>query len=124
MRPPSCQTMKSIIRLMKASTFPCPLDKISFICFKQCPCLRSFLAEIIHVIWLSGRVLPPWKKSATILVHKKGSTDDPANFRPITSESVPLKIFTSCMRNSMFNSMFNLLKQNKTIENQIQIVFT
>ena len=120
MKPPSYQTITSIIRRMKASTSPCPLDKISIICFKRCPYLRSFLTEIIRVIWLSGRVPPEWKKAATILIHKKGSTDDPANFRPITLESVPLKIFTSCLR----NSMFNFLKKNNFIENQIQKGFT
>jgi len=120
MKPPSYQTITSIIRRMKASTSPCPLDKISIICFKRCPYLRSFLTEIIRVIWLSGRVPPEWKKAATILIHKKGSTDDPANFRPITLESVPLKIFTSCLR----NSMFNFLKKNNFIENQNQKGFT
>ena len=112
MKPPSYQTITSIIRRMKASTSPCTLDNISIICFKRCPYLRSFLTEIICVVWLSGRVPPEWKKAATILIHKKGSTDDPANFRPITLESVPLKIFTSCSR----NSMFNFLKQNNLLK--------
>ena len=120
MKPPSYQTITSIMRLMKASTSPCLLDKISIICFRRCPHLRSFLTETIRVIWLSGRVPPEWKKAATILIYKKGSTDDPANFRPITLESVPLKIFTSCIR----NSMFNVLKQNNFIEIQIQKGFT
>ena len=105
-----------IIRRMKASTSPCPLDKISIICFKRYPYLRSFLTEIICVIWLSGRVPPEWKKAATILIHKEGSTDDPANFRPITLESVPLKIFISCIR----NAIIKFLKQNNFIEHQIQ----
>ena len=101
---------------MTASTSPCPLDKISIIGFKRCLYLRSFLTEIIRVIWLSGIVPPEWKKAATILIHKKGSMDDPANFRPITLESVPLKIFTSCIR----NAIFKFLKQNNFIEHQIQ----
>ena len=51
-----------------------------------------------------------------MLIHKKGSTDDPANFRLITLESVPLKIFTSCIR----NAIFKFLKENNFIEHQIQ----
>ena len=101
---------------MKASTSPCPLDKISLIRFTRCPYLRSFLTEIIRVIWLSGRVPQEWKKAATILIHRKGSTDDLAYFRPIILEPVPLKIFTSCMR----NAIFNFLKRNNSIEHQIQ----
>ena len=49
-------------------------------------------------------------------MHKKGDPSDPSNFRPITLESVPLKIFTSCVR----DSMFAFLKANGYIEHQIQ----
>ena len=43
---PSHHTITSIIRRMKGSTYPCPLDKISIICFKRCPYRRSFVTEI------------------------------------------------------------------------------
>ena len=56
------------------------------------------------------------EKACTVLVHKKGDPSDPSNFRPITLESVPLKIFTSCVR----DSMFACLKANGYIEHQIQ----
>ena len=82
--------------------------------------LRSFLTEIIRVVWLSGKVPSEWKKASTILIHKKDSTDDPSNFRTITLESVPLKIFTSCLR----DSLFTFLKHNGFIEHQIQKGFT
>ena len=72
---------------------------------------------------LSGnqaRVPSAWKRACTVLVHKKGNHDDPANFRPITLQSVPLKIFTSCLR----DTIFSFLKQNGFIEQQIQKGFT
>ena len=72
---------------------PCPLDQISVICLKRCPYLRTYLTEIIHVAWSSGIVPSECKKACTILIHKKDETDNPANFRPITLESVPLKVF-------------------------------
>ena len=53
-------------------------------------------------------------------MHKKGDKDDPANFTPITLESVPLKIFTSCLR----NSIFSFLSQNHLIEQKMQKGFT
>ena len=118
--PPSYQKITSIIRRMKSSSSPCPLDQISIICFKRCPYLRSFLTELIRITWSSGCVPSEWKKACTILVHKKGNTADPSNFRPITLQSVPLKIFTSCLR----NSIFDFLKQNGFIEHKIQKGFT
>ena len=41
----------------------------------------------------SRRVVPSeWKKACTILIHKKGETNDPANVRPITLESILLNL--------------------------------
>ena len=105
---------------MKPSGSPCPLDQISVICFKHCPYLCSYLTEIIHAAWSSGVVPSEWKKACTILIHKKGETDDPANFQPITLESIPLKIFTSCL----CNKTFQYLAENKYIEQSIQKGFT
>ena len=104
--PPSYQQITNIIRRMKASGSPCPLDQLSIICFKRCPFLRSYLTDLIRAVWLSGTIPTEWKKACTILIHKKGDTNTPANFRPITLESIPLKVFTSCLRNSM-HSFFN-----------------
>ena len=114
------QEITKVIRKMKPSGSPCPLDQISIICFKRCPYLRSYLTDIIHAAWSSGVVPSEWKKACTILIHKKGETDDPANFRPITLESIPLKIFTSCLR----NKTFQFLVENKYVEQNIQKGFT
>ena len=56
------------------------------------------------------------EKACTVLAHKKGDTMEPANFRPITLESVLLKIFTSALR----NSIFAFLRSNNFNEHQIQ----
>ena len=95
--PPSYEKVTNVICRMKSSGSPCPLDKISIIFFKRCSCLRSFLNDIVSPIWESGQIPAEWRKAGTVVVHKKGSSDDPANFRPITLESVPLKVFTSCL---------------------------
>ena len=117
---PTYQQITNVINKMKSSGTPCPLDQISIICFKRCPYLRSYLTEIIHVAWKSGAVPSNWKRACTILVHKKGDQDNPANFRPITLESIPLKIFTSCLR----NKIFQFLAENNYIEHTIQKGFT
>ena len=105
---------------MKASGSPCPLDQISIICFKRCPYLRSYLTDVIRNVWISGIVPTEWKKAATILIHKKGDSNDPSNFRPITLESVPLKVFTSSLRNSIYAFLY----ENGYVEQRIQKGFT
>ena len=67
----------------------------------------------------SGHIPEPWKRAATILIHKKDSTDNPDKFHPITIECVPLKIFTSLLRDGI--SIF--IHQNGYIESHIQKVF-
>ena len=114
---PTYQEITNVIRKMKLSGSPCPL---AIICFKRCPYLRSYLTEIIHAAWSRGVVPSEWKKACTILIHKKGETNDPANFRPITLESIPLKVFTSCLR----NKTFEFLSDNNYIEQNIQKGFT
>ena len=60
------------------------------------------------------------EKSDYYLIHKKDATVDPGNFRPITLESVPLKIFTSAMR----NRMCEFLLKNEYVEISVQKGFT
>ena len=93
--PPTYQEVTRVIRKMKSSGSPCPLDQISVIPFKHCPYLRSYITDLISLAWRQGSVPHEWKRAVTILLHKKGDKSDPANFRPITLESIPLKIFTS-----------------------------
>ena len=100
--PPLYQQVTKVIRRMKAAGSPCPLDKISIIPFKRCSYLRSYITELFHLIWQSGDIPDVWKKACTVLIHKKGDITEPFNFRPITPESVPLKIFTSGIRDSLF----------------------
>ena len=118
--PPSYQQVTNIIRRTKASGSPCPLDQLFVICFKRCPFLRTYLTDLIRAVWLSGTIPSEWKKACTILIHKKGDTNTPSNFRPITLETIPLKVFTSCLR----NAMYSFLTVNNFIEHNIQKEFT
>ena len=103
LEPPTYQQISNVIRKMKASGSPCLPDQLSIICFKRCPFLRTYLSEIIRTAWSTGSVPNEWKRACTILIHKKENANDPAMFRPITLQSVPLKVFTSCLRNAVFN---------------------
>ena len=61
-----------------------------------------------------------WKKACTVLAHKKGNNGDPSSIKPITLESVTLKVVTSCLR----YSIFTFLKENNFNEVEIQNGFT
>ena len=56
----------------------------------------------------------------TILIHKKNSTHDPANFCPITLQSILLKVLKSVVR----NKLFIYLTRNNYIETNFQKGFT
>ena len=114
--PPSYQEIAKIIRKMKASVSPCPLDQVSVICLKRCPYLRTYLTAIVVEIWKSGHIPVTWKKAVSIVIHKKGDSDKPENFRPITLEPVLLKVFTSLLR----DRIYGFLQENNCIECQIQ----
>ena len=101
---------------MKSSGSPCPLDQISMICFKRCPCLRSFILNICTEVLTSNTLPAQWTKAAAILIHKKGDPSLPENFRPIALEPVSLKIFTSLFRNRVFTYLIN----NQYIESHYQ----
>ena len=105
---------------MKSSGSLNPLDQISIISFKRLLYLRSYLTKFIEVIWRTNTTPPQWKRGITILIHKKDSTDDLSNFRPITLQSIPLKVFTSALSNKLF--LF-LMKNNYT-ETSFQRGFT
>ena len=60
------------------------------------------------------------KSLYNFIIHKKGETDNPASFRPITLESIRLKVFTSYLR----NKTFQFLAENNYIEQNTQKVFT
>ena len=106
---PRIKRSQKIIRRMKASGSPCPLDQISIIVFKRCPYLRSYLQLVFRKISCTGQIPSMWKKAVTILIYKKGEQNDAQNFRPITLETVPLKIYTSFLRNRMYNFLISNL---------------
>ena len=69
---------------------------------KKCPILRTMLHAIIVECCLNRCIPQCWKRSATILFHKKGDTSDPSNFRPITLQPVLYKILATILRKRMF----------------------
>ena len=77
LQPPSYQEIAKIIRKMKASGSPCPLDQVSVICLKRCSYFRTYLTAIVVEIWKSGHIPVTWKKAVSILIHKKETAINP-----------------------------------------------
>ena len=94
----------------------CPLDQINIIMLQRCPYLRSYLTATIAEIWKKKVIPPTWTKAITILIHKKGSTDNPGNFRPLILKTVTLKILTFALHNKVFQH----LSSNSYIETNSQ----
>ena len=101
---------------MKAGAAACPLDQDSVLTLKKCPYLRTYLTCLIQKLWKGQNILSVWKKAATILIYKSDNPSNPKNFRPITLENVFLKVYTSFIR----NPIFEYLKANDYIECRVQ----
>ena len=71
LQPPTYRQVTNIIRRMKASGSPCPLDQLSIISFKRCPFLRTYLTEVIRSIWSSKLYQLNGKKRVLFLYTKK-----------------------------------------------------
>ena len=99
--PPSYQQVTPVIHKWKLLVLvaPPPLDEISVISCKRCAYLWTYLTELIHASLESTNRM---EKACTILIHKIGNTRIASNFRPIALESIPFKVFTSCLRNTMY----------------------
>ena len=113
---PTYREITKIIFKMKSSSSPCPFDQVSIIVLKKCPFLRTYLWRIISASWSRGDFPTVWKQGITVLAYKKGSNEDPANFRPITLQPVLSKVFTSILRNRIHDFCY----KNKFIESNLQ----
>ena len=114
MKPPSYNEVCKVVNRMDAKSSPNPIDKISIICCKRCPFLRSYITALYAEIFKPGRIPSPWKRAVAILIHD--STDNPEKFQPIILENATLKIFTSLLS----DKIGNFLQRNGYAETNIQ----
>ena len=119
-QPVTYKKICKVISRMKTSGSPCPLDQLSIICFKRCPYLRSYILKVCNEVIAKNSIPESWKKAVTILIYKKGDESLPENFRPITLEPITLKIFTSIIR----DQIYEFLLKNHYIETHYQKGFT
>ena len=100
LKPPTYKEITGVINKLKSSGSPCLHDQMSIIILKRCPILRTEIPELLEAI----------------LIHKKDSNMEPSNFRPITLQPVFAKIYSSLIR----NKIYNFLLENQFIELNIQ----
>ena len=115
LQPPSDRDISKIISLMKAGATACPFDQISVLTLKKRPCLRTYLMCLIQKLW-KGQTCRLFGKRQFILIYKSNDPSNPKNFRPITLENVFLKVYTSFIR----NRIFEYLKANNYIKCRVQ----
>jgi len=113
---PTYSEVAAAVRRCRPGASACPMDQISIIIFKHCPILRTLLHHIISECWRLHAVPQCWRRGATILIYKKGDTNDPASFRPITLQPVMYKIFSTVYANAMYKFM----SENNYLDRKIQ----
>ena len=98
--PPS---RKEILEKLKRSRNTAPgKDKLEFVHIKlvdKKALLLSFIFKAVHRLGIPAS----WKTSKTILIHKKGPTDIPSNFRPICLLSTMYKLYSGILSKKIIN---------------------
>ena len=73
--------------------------------------LAEVVAELLSIIfeklWLSGEVPDDWRKGYVTPIYRKGSKEDPGNYRLVSLTSVPGKIMEQILLDDMLDHMRN-----------------
>jgi hypothetical protein len=95
MDPMSTKEIKNKLRSMSNSAPG--KDRVEYRHLKMVDPECKVLGLIFNKCLEENKVPLSWKQSTTILIYKKGSSDDPSNFRPIALMSCIYKLFTSIL---------------------------
>ncbi|GFS53844.1 retrovirus-related Pol polyprotein from type-2 retrotransposable element R2DM, partial [Nephila pilipes] len=78
------------------NTAPGP-DGIAYKHWREVDPSGKILSMVFNLCLQLRRIPDSWKISNTILIHKKGDTSDPSNWRPISLSNTIYKTFTKCL---------------------------
>ena len=95
--PITASELASAIRHMRATSAP-GMDGLTASFYQVAPdvfgeCLRIVFTDRLR----HGELLPSQRKSAVVLLHKKGSRADPGNYRPIALIQVDAKVLSKAL---------------------------
>ena len=90
-------------------------DKVEYRHLKLVDPNCSMLQVLFNRCFSKKKIPQIWKHATTILIYKKGDSNDPSNFRPIALMSCIYKLFTSllAMRISTFAITNNLMSEDQ-----------
>ena len=87
-------------KLLNASNTAPGGDRIEYLHIKKLDPNCSLLEVIYELVWKLG-IPRQWKTAKTILIHKKGNTDEMSNFRPISLLSTIYKLFSGVLTSKL-----------------------
>ena len=91
-------TTKDIKNKLKPMANSAPgKDRVEYRHLKQVDPNCKVLETIFNRCLDNKKVPTSWKQSTTILIYKKGNSDDPSNFRPVALMSCIYKLFTALL---------------------------
>ena len=108
MAPISEEELARVIRKSKPSTAPSPVDRIPYLIFKKCPCLRPALLDLFNRVIMEGSVPSSWKVAAIKLIPKSSPQEDPSspgNFRAIALTPVVSKLLSGILKDRWLRHM-------------------
>ena len=83
------------------------------------PCTHHILATLFNKVLATSAVPAAWGESILKLIHKKGTTDDPGNFRPIALSNIIVKTLHLILA----KRVTTFLISNKLVDPSVQKAF-
>ena len=82
--------MLGVLKSANLNSSPGP-DGLPYGILFNLPCTHHTLATLFNKVLATSAVPATWGESSLKLIHKKGTTDDPGNFRPIALSNTIVK---------------------------------